>query len=244
MGDSNIYSIIDKYVNYTKGAYPKMLDKYLKMYGKSAFLLLLNQDNGKDSDDYIVAFGKAAMSYDFNDPRFYHYPVKVLIDYNDWAKVTTGVDMTVMLYLPPDSRYTHAGYTPTVQMGDILTFIVGKAQYFYRVDQIPETYMEVLFRCSLKMASKKDIDTKAKVGRVITQPIQMPKEDTWQSDRIDKMETIVNPMDDNFGIENGKGTEDIYVPTEGDVPTDIDVAKPKKVTRTKVDEYGNIVEEG
>ena len=247
--DTSIYSLFDNYIKYTEACFPRMLDNYMKLYGKSAFLLLMNQNNGKDSDDYIVAFSKSNMSYDFNDPRFFHYPVKILVAYEEWSKVTTGIDMTIQLYLIQNDRYTHQGYKPTIQTGDILTFITQGQQYFYRIDQVPDTYMGVLFRCSLKMASKKDIDNRIERGRVISQPLNIPKNYSWDAENLDNINTVVAPMPDDYGVGDKKYTKDVLVIAKEGKPVEATDAaftvglsnEDHGTTIASVDEYGNIV---
>jgi len=145
-----IYNLVDNYVNYTGTIYPTMLDNFMKLWGKDSILLLLNQDDGKDSDDYIISFGKQLSGFDFSDKRFKHFPIKIMVPPEEWVKVPMGLDLAVQLYLTPDYRFTHAGVPVAIQQGDIITFICQKKQYYYRVDQPPETYMSILFRSTLK----------------------------------------------------------------------------------------------
>jgi len=60
--------------------------------------------------------------------------------------------------------------------------------------------MDILFRVACKIATKKDIDTKASRNRVINQTMNIPKTPSWYEEHIEKLNTIVKPIPKDYGV--------------------------------------------
>jgi hypothetical protein len=238
--NNGLYEIIDKQISYMSKVGPKLLDKFCSLYGKNCLLLCSNQQDNQEEDPYISAYGKNMIGFDFADKRYLRIPVKTIISYEDWTKVPTGIDMTIMLFLTKDYRTTHAGNPIIVQQGDIVSFPANKYQYYYRIDQVPDTYFDILFRVTMRMATRKDLDafrhTEGERSRIINQPLNIPKDVTWYEENIEKEKNKQPIIPTNFGITGTEKYElDIPVP-----PNPPDTTLKRKVKRATVGSDGVI----
>lgn len=148
-----IDGLIEKYMDYAT-VNSHTLNNYINMYGKDALYMVMNIEGNGDRDStsdniYIAALGRGNTAFSYSDSVMERYPVKILVDYDNWYKGYIGDNIDIVLY------FTGVSY-PVLHKGDVVMHESRGSTHFYRVVDYMDAYNSCLYRVTMRLIQSKD----------------------------------------------------------------------------------------
>lgn len=156
--------VLDRYLNQRTPIYNKFISEYIELYGKSCTFYINPNHEGSESEDspygdrpdnleekldnYTLAYGKDNVGFDYS--KMEQKDATILADYQDFYKHDIGADEQVQYYLQVKG-------TP-ISRGDIISYKVQNKLVFYRIVEIMNSYMEIVYRINCRLIQVKQIN--------------------------------------------------------------------------------------
>ena len=176
----NPTDIIDKDLLYKTPIYNKMIEEYMKIWGKNCTYYinpnheakendnsinnndeLYHQEDINDSlkrlDNYTLAYGKDMVGYDYT--KMQQVEAKLLADIKSYYIHDVGAEDNVSFYI-------NVIGTP-VSRGDIISYNIQDKQIFYRITEKVQSYQEMIYLISCKLIQVKRLGTEVKTQDII-----------------------------------------------------------------------------
>jgi len=139
--------VVDRYIRYA-GSHTSYLRNYIKTYGKSATYFIQPKDKS-GTEMYSNAFGADKVGFAANSTNYVKKEVHVLVDIDNYQKMETTQDPTVMLLMDTEIK---------VSPGDRIQYAILGYYYLYEITSPVETFQDLAYRLNLKLITRKSIE--------------------------------------------------------------------------------------
>jgi hypothetical protein len=138
-------SLFDKGLKYQEN-FKSYIQNYINTYGFPCVYLTQSTETGK-LNDFQLAFGGDKVGYDTTSSYYRRLNAKILVDFNNYSKLSIGVDTTIQAFVP-DLESFHTGDRVEIQSNGI--------KLLYGIENA-EKFNDIMYRFDLKFISKSNL---------------------------------------------------------------------------------------